>query len=219
MFPLDSIIKNPNQVLFIISICLLLGFLIMNYKYIIQDYNPIYERLSYISKFFLGISVGFIVTLAAVTIFLSINTILSLFLKNSLIDSHSGIYILILSLAVGFLYFISMKVDKKNPFFIIKRLYRIILSLVFKVWAVVGILLISRNVYISPSKSLFDKTIKIIVIVYFSYLLLKLIQSAFHDHHKMFRRNYFFFEKLDFILDNVENLVSTIKKKIGYTKK
>lgn len=105
--------------------------LIINYKYIIEDFNQTYENLNYLSKIFLAVAVGFIITLTGVVILLLINTITINLFQESAINNYAGIIILVLSLILGFTYFISMKNENnKNPFFIIKKLYSVMLNLI-----------------------------------------------------------------------------------------
>lgn len=213
--PIESFKTNPYIPIYIFLICVAIGFLIINYKYIIEDFNQVYEDLGYLSKVFLAIAVGFIITLTGTVMLLSVNTISSVLLQESIINSYAGITILILSFIVGFTYFISMrKEDDKNPFLIIKKLYSVMLKLMVKILILVGIIIMVRAVYLSQTGSIFMRILKVLAEVYLVYFLLKTVQSISDDYYKDYKKRFFFSEEVNSAISKIEKTYSFVEKLI-----
>lgn len=211
LVPIESIKANPYIPIYIFFICIVIGFLIINYKYIIQDFNKTYENINYSSKLFLAVAVGFIITLTGTTILLALNTISSTLFQESILNNYAGMIILLFSFMIGFIYFISMQTDDKNPFIIIKKLYSILFKLMVMILITSGIVIFIRAVYLSQTKNIFMRTFKVLAEIYLIYFLFKTIKSISDEYYKDYKKKFFFSKEVDYITSKIEKIYSFLE--------
>ncbi len=217
LFPIDIIISNPNIPIYIFLICVGIGFLIINYKYIIDGYNQLYENLSNFSKIFLSIAVGFIITLTSIILLLVVNSFSIIFFNsNFLNNSDIGIIFLVLSLFLGFLYFIKLKIpSSRNPFYIIKKLYFILMGLMFTSFVFFGIVVLLKSIYFIDNRNgiylYIIYILKGLAIPYLVYILLKTILLISENYYKEYRKKFLCHDFVDSIIREIEKIYSVVE--------
>ena len=211
LFPLDTVINNPNQIIFIISICMIIGFLMINYKYLISEYSKVYENLSYLSKASLAMFLGFIITFTGTIILFICNTVSIVLFERNVINNYAGLIVLFLSLFVGFVFFSSMNPNKKNPFSIIKKLYLTLFQFILQLFLLLGLIIFIKAVFVWFPTLIYLKILKIIAISFLFYKLLVVILLILDDFNSKVRTA-FFYKQIKFFVGIIEKTYSRCER-------
>lgn len=225
LFPVQIIQQNPEIPIYLFMICVGMGFIILNYKYVINTYNKTYEGLSYLTKIVLALSVGFIISFTSLVLLVISNTISNLFFNYDLIGNiWIGVIYLISSLIIGFSYFGRLRMirDQSNPFYDIKEFFSFLVGLIFIFAFSFIILLLYHGIFVlDPKTGIYSYWIyanKIFWGVVAIYFICKMTDSSYEQYEREYNTKLIFHDLVESYIQSIERKYNKIKKFLRFIK-
>ena len=198
-FPFDYVKNNPLEPLYVLMVCMIIGYLIINYKYLLKNYNKNYDSLSTPSKSFLWLVLGLILTFTTFLVFIFLQAVIDMYFKYALIDKPYGfLSYLLFSIGCGVHYFGNLRMSHKNkPFFDIAHFFSFsVLLTLISFFVLLPLSAYHELVYILPSRT---GLLFIVVLIYkllfgaiTLYLVCRMIDSAYTDYTRYYSSNLLF---------------------------